>query len=215
MNPSSIHIGILGSGNIGKNAAKHFVRVGHRVRLSNSKGPETLTATVAEIGPEAEAATTADTVAFGEVILLAVPWAKRAAAFAAAGGPAAFAGKIVIDALNPYTEFPSVEELHGRTSSSVVASELPDARVVKAFNTIYFETLANGSKRADAPDRIALPVCGDDPAAKRIVCALIEQIGFDAVDAGTLAQSRRQEPFQPLYNKDYPATQVLQELAKP
>ena len=214
MTTNSLIIGILGAGNIGKNAAKHFVRVGHQVRLSNSKGPESLTGTIAEIGPGAQAATAADTVAHAEVILLAVPWTRRAEAIAAAGGAAAFAGKIVIDALNPYTEYPKVEDLHGRTSSAVVASELPAARVVKAFNTIYYETLANGSRPADASGRIALPVCGDDSAAKRLVCALIDQIGFDAVDAGTLAQSRIQEPFQPLYDKDYPATRVLQELSK-
>jgi predicted dinucleotide-binding enzyme len=215
MNTKPINIGILGSGNIGKNAAKHFVRAGHHVRLSNSKGPETLTGTIAEIGPGAEAATTADTAACSEVILLAFPWTKRVEAFAAAGGAQAFAGKIVIDALNPYTDYPDVEDLHGRPSSTLAASELPGARVVKAFNTIHHEKLAHGSKPADSPERIALPVCGDDPEAKRAVSALIEQIGFDAVDAGTLSQSRRQEPFQPLYDKNYPATQVLQELSKP
>jgi 8-hydroxy-5-deazaflavin:NADPH oxidoreductase len=146
---------------------------------------------------------------------VAVPWTRREEAFRSAGGAEAFAGKIVVDAKNPYTEYPKVQDLGARASSEVIASELPGARVVKAFNTIYFETFANRAKpRVLIEKRIALPVCSDDSEAKKIVSDLIRQIGFVAVDAGKLADSKRQEPFQPLYDKDYTAEQVRRELSR-
>jgi 8-hydroxy-5-deazaflavin:NADPH oxidoreductase len=143
--------------------------------------------------------TIAAAAAFGEVIVVAVPWTRREEAFRSAGGAEAFAGKIVVDAMNPYTEYPKVQDLGARASSEVIA-ELPGARVAKAFNTIYFETLANSAKpRVLIEERIALPVCSDDSETKKIVSDLIQQIGFAPVDAGKLADSKRQEPFQPLY----------------
>ncbi len=131
-----MNIGILGSGNIGKTAAEHFARAGHRVFLSNSQSPASLRDVVAKLGPAVEPATSADAVAKAEVVLLAVPWGKRAEAFRDAGGAGAFAGKVLVDALNPYLDYPNVEDLRGKTSSAVVAAQLPGARVVKAFNTM-------------------------------------------------------------------------------
>lgn len=208
-------IGILGSGNIGKNAAIHFVKAAHSVYLANSRGPDSLKELIASIGQGAQAATVAEAVAHSSIVLLAVPWPAKEATIASAGGAGAFKGKIVIDATNPYTEYPSVEDLGTRAASEVIASLLgPDARVVKAFNTIYFETLAKEA-RPGAPlgSRIALPICSNDGAAAAIVAALIEQIGFTPVQIGTLASSRLQEPNQPLYNKDYTPAEVHEVLA--
>ena len=177
-------IGIIGSGNIGKNVAKHFVHAGHRVQISNSRGPHSLAATVAEIGPGAEAVTTAAAAAFGEVVFLAVPWTRREEAFRSAGGAEAFARKIVVDAMNPYTEYPKVQDLGARASSELIASELPGARVVKAFNTIYFETFANRAKpRVLIEKRIALPVCSDDSEAKasRPLLVIAEDVEGEAL----------------------------------
>lgn len=191
-----MNIAMIGAGNIGANAARHFAAAGHKVWISGSGDAAKLAATAAEVGATPDG--TADAVRQSEVVMLAMPWTARHAAFAAAG-PGAFAGKLVIDATNPYTDYPHVEDLHGRTSSEVVASELPGARVVKAFNTLFAERLAHGPRTRGAADRIALPVCGDDADAKATVIALLDEIGFDAADAGPLAGSRRQEPDQPLY----------------
>jgi predicted dinucleotide-binding enzyme len=212
---ASLKIGIIGSGNIGRNVAKHLVEAAHDVILANSRGPESLRATVQELGPRASEATVAEAAEAAHVLLLAVPWTRKQETIAAAGGAAAFAGKIVIDAMNPYPDYPALEDLGGRTSSEVVAGLLPGAKVVKAFNTMYYETLANEAKKGSPPEeRIALPICSDDEAAKMVVAALIDEIGFTAVDAGSLSQSRLQEPLQPLYNKDLKPALVRAELAR-
>jgi predicted dinucleotide-binding enzyme len=168
-----------------------------------------LAATTAAIG--ATPTSTANAVRDSEVVMLALPWTARTAAFAAAGA-GAFAGKLVIDATNPYLDSPQVEDLGGRASSEVVASELPGARVVKAFNTLWWDKLAHGARPQGAPDRIALPVSGDDAAAKATVMALLDGIGFDAANAGPLSASRRQEPDQPLYARTDSLAQLRQAL---
>jgi 8-hydroxy-5-deazaflavin:NADPH oxidoreductase len=195
-------IGVIGSGSIGKNAAKHFALAGQDVYLSNSRGPESLKSLEKELGPKIQPSTVADTVSRTEVILLAVPWSGREQLFSEIG-PSAFAGKIVIDAMNPYSNYPEVEDLGGKASSEVVAAALPGARVVKAFNTIYFASLAENARPSQPEkERIALPIAADDPSAAEIVAKLIRDIGFAPVKTGTLAQSMVQEPFQPFYNRD-------------
>lgn len=211
-----LNIGILGSGNIGRNAAIHFLKAGHTIYLANSRGPDSLREIIGKLGLRAHAATVADAVAASEMVLIAVPWLAKEETIRSAGGAAAFADKIVIDAMNPYTEFPATEDLGGRTSSEVVAALLsPKARVVKAFNTIYFQTLA-GEARPDAPvdRRIAIPVCGNDPDARKAVSTLIDAIGFAPVDMGDLSNSRLQEPDQPLYNKEFTPPQLHSELTR-
>jgi predicted dinucleotide-binding enzyme len=211
-----LNIGILGSGNIGRNAAIHFLKAGHTVYLANSRGPESLREIIADLGPGARSATVSDAVARAEIILFAVPWLAKEKTIQSAGGAIAFAGRIVIDAMNPYAEYPATEDLGDRTSSEVLATLLsPAARIVKAFNTIYFQTLATEA-RPGAPldQRIAIPVCGGDADAKEKVSALIDAIGFAPVDMGGLAASRLQEPEQPLYNRDFTPSQLKAELAR-
>jgi len=216
MEDSSLSIGILGTGNIGHNAAIHFVKAGHDVYLANSRGPESLGGMVAELGPRAHAGSVAEAVAKAGIVLLSLPWQAKEATIRAAGGPAAFAEKLVIDAMNPYTEYPAVEDLGGRASSEVVAAFLdPSAKVVKAFNTIYYESLANDARKgAPLEDRIAIPIAGDDVKAKRQVAALIEAIGFAPVDTGILASSHAQEPEEPLYNRNFKLPEFRAELAR-
>lgn len=190
-------IGIIGSGMIGGTTARLLAGAGHEVAIGNSRGPESLADLVATLGPEAQAVTAEAAARFGEVVLLALP-------FRALDGlpPAdAFAGKIVVDATNPYAPGGGILDLGGRTSSEVVAGHLPaDARLVKAFNTLYFETLATGGARQD--DRLVLFVAGDDEDAKAVVSGLIEEIGFEPLDTGGLvAGGRRQEPNTAIYNK--------------
>lgn len=211
-----LNIGILGSGNIGHATAVHLVKAGHRVWLANSRGPDSLRDLVGRLGPAAHAATVADAVQAANVVLLAVPWTAREATIQAAGGPKAFAGKVVVDALNPYLAYPAVEDLGGKTSSEVIATLLgPGARTVKAFNTINSEILANQARPGAPPgERVAIPICGDDAEAKRTVAGIIEAIGFAPVDVGALMMGRWQEPHRPLYDKDYSPSGLCQELAR-
>ena len=192
-------IGIIGAGMIGGTAARVFAKAGHDVAVSNSRGPESLAALVKEIGPKARAMTVDDAAKWADVVLLAVPWRSAEGL----PDPALVKGKIVIDAMNPYARDGAVMDLGASSSSEETAKRLPDARLVKAFNTIWFKHL--GTKgRTDLPmdDRHAIFVAGDDEDAKRIVSGLIADIGFGAVDTGSLAKGgRRQQPGAALYNK--------------
>lgn len=204
-------IGIIGSGHIGGTAARLFARAGHRVALSNSRGPDTLAALVAEIGPNATAATVEEAASFGDVVLVAIPFGKYDTL-----PTGQLAGRIVVDAMNYYPRRDGQIDFGSGTSSELVARHLPGARVVKAFNTMYFERLRDGG-RPDAPidDRLALLVAGDDADAKAVVSRLIEEIGFAPVDTGTLRDGgRRQEPSAPLTNMPVTGAQARAELAK-
>ena len=198
-------IGIIGAGMIGATTARLFVDAGHDVAVSNSRGPASLHELVATLGPRARAMTVEDAARWGDVVLLAVPWRKPEAL-----PPAdAVAGKIVIDAMNPYTATGGVTDLGSSSSSEETRKRLPGARLVKAFNTIYFKHLAERG-RQDLPleNRHAIFVAGDDNEAKRAVIALIEDIGFGPVDTGSLAEGgRRQQPDTALYNKVLTARQ--------
>jgi 8-hydroxy-5-deazaflavin:NADPH oxidoreductase len=205
-----MNIGIVGSGNIGATAARLFAEAGHDVAVSNSRGPETLEGLVAAIGPRARASTVEEAADFGEVVLVAIPF------FAYETLPTdLLAGKIVVDAMNYYPGRDGEMDLDGLGSSELLARHLPDARVVKAFNTMYYETLGAGG-RPDAPpaERLVLFVAGDDAEAKAVVSELIEEIGFTPVDVGTLEDGRKQQPGSPIYNVPMNEAQAREELAE-
>ena len=191
-----MNIGVIGSGNIGATAARLFAAAGHEVAISNSRGPETLGGLVEEIGPGVRAATVEEAALFGEVVMEAIPFGRYTSLPAES-----LAGKIFITASNYYPARDGEVDHGGLASSELVQRHLPDARVVKAFNTIYFVRLKdNGRPEAPLEEREVIFVSGDDEEAKGIVSGLIEDIGFAPVDAGTLAESRRQEPGSPVYN---------------
>jgi 8-hydroxy-5-deazaflavin:NADPH oxidoreductase len=195
-------IGIIGSGNIGATAARLFTRAGHEVALSNSRGGSGLDALIAELGGAAHATDIEGAARFGEVALVAIPFGKYATLPAEA-----FEGRVVVDAGNYYPQRDgSIAELDSgeMTSSEMVASHLRGARVVKAFNTIWFEHLARqGDASLPVEERRAIFVAGDDAGAKQAVARLIEEIGFAAVDTGALGEGgRRQQPGTPVYNKE-------------
>ena len=146
-----MNIGIIGAGHIGATLARHFAKVGHEVGLSNSRGPESLSALVKSIGPNARAMTVAEAAKFGELVVLAVPW-RTAEALPA---PELVAGKTVVDAMNPYSADGEVIDLGKRTSSEEVARRLPGARLVKAFNTMYYHTLATEARAPGPATRAA------------------------------------------------------------
>lgn len=193
-----MRIGIIGSGNIGSTAARLAVRAGHEVAISHAGPPEALSALVQQLGPTARAVTPAEAAASSDAVLLALPWRERATL----PGPA-LAGKIVIDATNPYAPDFSIYDLGPSTSSEEVAKAIPGARLVKALNTLRAQDL---NDRA-APDlsverRTTVFVAGDDRSAKHVVCDLIESMGFAPLDAGALRLGgRRMQPGGPLYLK--------------
>ena len=192
-------IGIIGSGNIGGTAAKLFAKAGHEVAISNSRGPESLKSFVSSVGPNIKANTVEDAIKFGEVILLAIPWSRRQDLLSVSK---LLDGKIVIDAMNPYSENFEVIDLGNSTSSEEVLKQIPNSRLIKAFNTIYYEHLRT-KDNPDAPieDRFTIFVAGDDPNAKATVSKLIEEIGFAAVDTGSLREGgRKQQPGSHIYN---------------
>jgi len=206
-----MQIGILGSGNIGANAARAFARAGHHVRIANSRGPQTLRVLVEEIGSNAEATSAQEAVDSSDVVLIAVPWTKREEALGEIEG---WDEKIVIDAMNAYTEDFEIEDLGAKTSTEFTRALVPGARVVKAFNTIFYKRLASEGKPKGEPDRLAIPVASDDPAAKRVVMDLIDEIGFEPVDNGGLvAGGRKQQPGSPIYNQPIDADAMRRELA--
>jgi len=201
-------IGIVGAGNIGASAARLFVKAGHEVAIANSRGPETLTELVEELGGSAKAVSVEEATAFGDVVFVSIPFGRYKDLPAAA-----FAGKIVIDSNNYYPERDGrfAEHDDGRTTSSeMLAQHLNGARVVKGFNTIWFEHLrTQGDTSLPVPERRAIFIAGDDEEAKNVVADLIESIGFAAVDTGGLAYGgASQQPGTAIYNRDITAREA-------
>jgi 8-hydroxy-5-deazaflavin:NADPH oxidoreductase len=201
-------IGIIGAGHIGGTAARLFVEAGHEVAISNRRGVESLRDAKARLGTRAHAMTVDEAARFGEVVLLAVPWRSLEALPA----PETVEEKIVIDAMNPYTSTGGLYDLGDSSSSEEVRKHLPGARLVKAFNTIYYEHLATrGSRERPLAERHAIFIAGDDIEAKRVVSKLIEQIGFAAVDTGSLRDGgKRQQPGSAIYNRPMSAREAAQ-----
>jgi predicted dinucleotide-binding enzyme len=194
-------IGFIGCGMIGSTVARLSVAAGHQVALSNSRGPETLQDLVAELGPLATAATPAQAAEGGDLVVVSIP------VKAISDVPAKpLAGKPVLDTGNYYPQRDGQIEVLDNgalTSSGLLQRYLPDAHVVKVFNNIYYKHLESLTRPSGAPDRTALPIAGDDAAAKAAVTAYLDSIGYDAVDGGTLADSWHQEPGTPVYGAPY------------
>ncbi|UXX97872.1 NAD(P)-binding domain-containing protein [Streptomyces sp. AD2-2] len=194
-------MGFIGSGSIGRTIARLAVGAGHQVILSNSRGPETLADTVAELGPHASAATSEEAAAAGDIVVVTVP----VSAFPHV--PAArLAGKTVIDTCNYGAERDGhIPELDNKslTSSELLLRYVPDALLVKAFNTIFFKHLLSLARPAEAADRSYLPIAGDSASAKATVTEFLDSIGYGVVDAGRLADSWRQAPGTPVWGTPY------------
>lgn len=178
-------IGILGAGKMAQMLVPKLVSGGHRVIISNSKGPESLQSLVQELGPGVSAAQSKQMLAEADIVILATPWEKTAAAIDAAGS---WAGKVVIDATNnrrgPRPE--DLIDIGGRGSSEVVAEMLPGAHVVKTFNYEPIPIFAAGLPAEG--DSGAIFYSGDDAQAKAKVAQLIRDLGGEPIDAGSLAE---------------------------
>jgi predicted dinucleotide-binding enzyme len=207
-------IGIIGAGNIGGNLTRRLTAVGHDVSVANSRGPQTLGALAEETGATPvtveQAAQGADVVIV-TIPLKAVPDLPDGILDGAAEGVA------VIDTGNYYPQqrdgrIAGIED-DGLTESRWTARQIGHT-VVKAFNGTYAQDILDRARPAGAPDRMALPVAGDDAAAKRRVRDLIDEIGFDTVDAGGLDDSWRQQPGTPVYGLQEGLDAVTKALAE-
>jgi len=201
-------IGIIGAGYIGGNAAKLFTEAGHEIAIANSRGAETLRDLVAGIGGNAKAVNVEEAAAFGDVVFVSIPFGKYRELPAEA-----FDGKIVIDSNNYYPErdgnFVELDE-GVTTSSELLKDHLKGARVVKGFNTIWFEHLkTHGNKDLPLEERRAIFIAGDDEEAKSVTARLIEEIGFAAIDTGDLhGGGLRQQPGTEVYNQTLTASEA-------
>jgi len=194
-------VGFIGSGNIGTTVARLAIEAGYKVVLSNSRGPETLADTVAELGPRASAATSKEAAAAGDIVVVTVP----VKAFPDLSG-LPLAGKTVIDTCNYNAERDGhIADLDSGslTSSELLRRYLPDAGVVKAFNNIFFKHLLSLARPAGAADRSYLPIAGDSATAKAAVTEFLEAIGYGVVDAGSLADSWRLATGTPVWGPPY------------
>jgi predicted dinucleotide-binding enzyme len=206
-------IGIIGAGSIGGTLARRFKALGHDVAIANSRGPETLAAFVAETG--VRAVTAAEAARSGDVVIVTIQEARvpELPSGLFDGVPA---NVVVVDTGNYYPRerdgrIEGIE--NGLTESEWVTTQI-GRPVIKAFNNIYFKHLLESGKPKGAAGRIALPVAGDSAAAKAIVLGLIEELGFDGVDAGPLKESWRQQPDSPVYGTDLDAAGVRKALSE-
>ncbi|MBU4529486.1 MAG: NAD(P)-binding domain-containing protein [Hoeflea sp.] len=202
-------IGIIGIGEIGGTLAARWSRNGHSVRVANSRGPEAARPFAEEIG--AIAVDIRGAVEGAEIVLLSMPFP------AVASLPndlfhRAPADLVIIDTANYYPDVrdPRIGEIDAGMPESVWVSRQLGRPVFKAFNSIMSYALSEFGRPEGAPDRLALPVAGDDARGKRIVMDLVNETGFDPVDAGTLDESWRQQPSTPAYCCDYGAARTLE-----
>jgi predicted dinucleotide-binding enzyme len=209
-------IGIIGAGQIGGTLTRNLTKLGHQVRVANSRDPATLQALAAETG--ATAVWAADAAADADLVILSIPQ-KNVVDLAPDLFAGAKANAPVIETNNYYPQqrdglIAAIED--GTPESVWVADQLglPHSRVFKVFNGIWWKTLLNNGVPAGEPGRIALPVAGADGAGKQTVFAVVEELGFDAVDAGTLDQSWRQQPGTPVYGKDFGIVDTITALAE-
>lgn len=206
-------IGIIGAGQIGGTLTRRLTKLGHQVFVANSRGPETLAELARETG--AKPVSVREAAGAGEVVVVTIPEARvRDLPKDLFSGVPEHA--LVVDTGNYYPRQRDgrIDEIEaGMAESRWVANQL-GRPVVKAFNNIYARHLMEMGKPKGSPGRIALPVAGDDEKAKAVVLRLIDELGFDGVDAGSLDESWRQQPGTPVYTADLDAEGVRRALAQ-
>jgi 8-hydroxy-5-deazaflavin:NADPH oxidoreductase len=203
-------IGLIGAGHIGSQLARLAVANGYDVVVSNSRGPQTLSALVAELGPKARAATPAEAAAAGDLVVVTIPLKNYRDV-----PVAPLAGKIVIDTNNYYPQrdghIPELDN-ESTTTAELLQAHLPTSKVVKAFNHLYAASLTTDGQPAGTTNRRALAIAGDDEAAKAAVARLIDQFGFDVVDVGPLKESWRIQRDTPGYGPRRNAPELRKDL---
>jgi predicted dinucleotide-binding enzyme len=204
-------IGLIGAGHIGAQVGRLAVAHGHDVVISNSRGPETLTALVTELGPKARAASVVDAARAGDIVVVSIPLKHYRTV-----PVEPLAGKIVIDTNNYYPQRDGhIAELDNEstTTAELLQAHLPTSKVVKAFNHIYAAQLTTDGRPPGTPNRRALVIAGDDAAAKATVTRLLDEFGFDTVDAGPLKEGWRIQRDTPGYGPQRTAEELRKDLA--
>jgi predicted dinucleotide-binding enzyme len=206
-----MRIGIIGAGNIGGTLTRRFSALGHDVSVANSRGPETLKHLAEETG--ATAVSAPDAARDAELVVVTIPMKAipqldgRILDARADGAP-------IVDTGNYYPGRDGrIAEIEEGLPESVWVSRQLGQPLIKAFNNIYAEHLLRFGKPEGSPDRIALPVAGDDESTKALVMRLVDELGFDPVDAGPLSESWRQQPGSPCYANDLEAAGLREALA--
>jgi len=204
-------IGLIGAGHIGSQVARLAVKNGYDVVISNSREPETLSGLVAELGPKARAATSLDAAKAGDIVVVTVPLKNYRSV-----PVEPLAGKIVIDTNNYYPQrdghIPELDN-ESTTTSELLQAHLPASKVVKAFNHIYASQLTTDGLPAGTKNRRALVIAGNDNEAKATVTRLLDQFGFDTVDAGPLSEGWRIQRDTPGYGPRRTADELRTDLA--
>jgi predicted dinucleotide-binding enzyme len=204
-------IGIIGAGHIGSQVARLALANGYDVVISNSRGPETLATLIAELGPGARAATAQEAAKAGDIAVVSVPLKNYKSV-----PVEPLAGKIVIDTNNYYPQRDGhIAELDNEstTTAELLQAHLPASKVVKAFNHIYAHEITAHVQPAGTKDRRALVIAGDDPDAKTTVTRMLDQFGFDTVDAGPLKEGWRIQRDTPGYGPRRTAEALRKDLA--
>lgn len=202
-----MRIAVLGAGKMGSALARVWSQAGHQVAISGRRELGAMAPLVAELGHGVRAMMDGDAITWSDVIVLALPWTARTQI---TGNVDRLSGKIVLDTMNAYAPFPQVVDLGGTTSSEIVASDLPWIRVVKGLNTLQArDILARGRPRGST-ERMAVPICGDDDAAKGVVAGLVDDVGFDAIDIGALPNGWWSEPERPLFGRNCSALELME-----
>ena len=206
-----LRIGIIGTGRIGGALATHWTKAGHEVLMS-SRHPEELRQLATSLGPRARVGTPREAAGFGEVILVSVPYA--AVPQIGKENAAQLKGKVVLDTSNPVEGRDGTMAIAAQKKGAGVATAefLPGTRVIRAFNCIPAASLANNANRK--PERIAIPIGGDDKAAVAMAERLIRDAGFDPVNVGSLAQTRQFDLGQPLATGNLTAAEMRKALAR-
>jgi predicted dinucleotide-binding enzyme len=206
-----LRIGIIGTGRIGGALATHWTKAGHEVLMS-SRHPEELAPLAKSLGPRARTGTPRQAAAFGEVVLVSVPYA--AIPQIGKENAAELKGKVVLDTSNPVEGRDGAMALAAQKKGAGVATAefLAGTRVVRAFNCIPAASLANNSNRT--PERIAIPIGGDDAQAVAVAERLVREAGFDPVVVGTLAQTRQFDLGQPLAGRQFTAAEMRKALGR-
>jgi predicted dinucleotide-binding enzyme len=205
-------IGIIGAGHIGSQVARAAIGVGYDVAIANSRGPETLSDLIAELGPKARAATAAEAAAAGDFAVVTVPLKNLEQV-----PVEPLAGKIVIDTNNYYFErdgqIPALDN-GVDTVSGMLQRHLPTSKVAKGFNHIMAADITTDGHPAGSPDRRALATSSDYEEAAELVQRLYDELGFDTVNVGPLADSWRVERDQPAYVVRQNKAELLENLTK-
>lgn len=204
-------IGLIGAGHIGSQVARLAVKNGYKVVISNSRGPETLAGLIQELGPAARAATPREAAEAGDIVVVTVPLKNYRQV-----PVEPLKGKIVIDTNNYYPQrdghIPELDN-ESTTTSELLQAHLPASKVVKAFNHIHAAELTTHGQPPGSKNRRALAIAGDDPGAKAEVTQLLDQFGFDTVDAGPLKEGWRIQRDTPGYGPRRTAEELRKDLA--